>query len=139
MSNLQWHEKFNTKVDVGSAIGITQQHKVLLDYVAQENNTLAFTALSEEQKQAVREDAEERYISYAFLHQSGAQHGNLRVDLRNGFTTGSNRYPKTSQQNLYLMTSTARQLLCPKRLHPKDCHSLKRVVEVADVAKAKVL
>jgi hypothetical protein len=23
MSNLQWYEKFNTKVDVGSAIGIT--------------------------------------------------------------------------------------------------------------------
>jgi hypothetical protein len=68
MSNLQWYEKFNTKVDVGSAIGITQQHKVLLDYVAQESNTLAFTALSAEQKQAVREDAEERYISYTFLH-----------------------------------------------------------------------
>jgi hypothetical protein len=33
MSNPQWYEKFNTKVDVGSAIGITQQHKVLLEYV----------------------------------------------------------------------------------------------------------
>jgi hypothetical protein len=90
MSNPQWYEKFNTKVDVGSAFGITRQHKVLLEYVAQENHTLAFTALSAEQKQAVREDAEERYISYAFLHQSGAQHGNLKVDLRNNFTTGSN-------------------------------------------------
>ena len=52
MSNPQWYEKFNTKVDVGSAIGVTQQHKVLLEYVAQENHTLAFTALSAEQKQA---------------------------------------------------------------------------------------
>ena len=26
MSNPQWYKKFNTKVDVGSAIGITQQH-----------------------------------------------------------------------------------------------------------------
>jgi hypothetical protein len=35
--------------------------------------------------------AEECYISYAFLlHQNGAQHGNLQVDLRNDFTTGSN-------------------------------------------------
>jgi hypothetical protein len=58
--------------------------------VAQENHTLTFAALSAEQKQAVREDAEERYISYAFLRQSRAQHSNLKVDLRNDFTTGSN-------------------------------------------------
>jgi hypothetical protein len=58
--------------------------------VAQENHTLTFTALSAEQKQAVCEDAEERYISNAFLRQSGAQHGNFKVDLRNDFTTGSN-------------------------------------------------
>jgi hypothetical protein len=90
MSNPQWYEKFNTKVDVGSAIGVTRQHKVLLEYVAQENHTLTFAALSAEQKQAVHEDAEEWYISYTFLRQSGAQHGNLKVDLRNDFTTGSN-------------------------------------------------
>jgi hypothetical protein len=35
-------------------------------------------------------NAEERYISYAFLRQSRAQHGNLKVDLRNDFTTSSN-------------------------------------------------
>jgi hypothetical protein len=34
MSNLEWYKKFNTKVDVGSAIGVTQQHKVLLENVA---------------------------------------------------------------------------------------------------------
>jgi hypothetical protein len=44
MSNPQWYEKFNTKVDVGLAIGITQQYKVLLEYVAQENHTLTFAA-----------------------------------------------------------------------------------------------
>jgi hypothetical protein len=53
MSNPQWFEKFKTKVDVGSAISVTQQHKVLLEYVAQENHTLAFTALSVEPKQAI--------------------------------------------------------------------------------------
>jgi hypothetical protein len=45
MSNPQWYENFNTKVDVGSAIGVTQQHKVLFEYVAQENHMLDFTAL----------------------------------------------------------------------------------------------
>jgi hypothetical protein len=41
MSKPQWCKKFNTKVDVGSAIRITQQHKVLLEHVAQEKHTLA--------------------------------------------------------------------------------------------------
>jgi hypothetical protein len=114
MSNPQWYKKFNTKVDVGSAIGITRQHKVLLEYVAQENHTLTFSALSAEQKQAVCEDAEERYISYAFLHQSGAQHGNLKVDLRNDFTTSSNRYPKTHQQMLHLLNKYSKTVVVPK-------------------------
>jgi hypothetical protein len=114
MSNPQWYEKFNTKVDVGSAIGITQQHKVLLEYVAQENHTLTFAALSAKQKQAVHEDAEECYISYAFLHQSGAQHRNLKVDLRNDFTTCSNQYPKTHQQTLHLLDKYSKTVVVPK-------------------------
>jgi hypothetical protein len=133
-SNPQWYEKFNTKVDVGSAIGITQQQKALLEYGAQENHTLAFTALSAEQNQVVREDAEERYISYAFLHQSGAQHGNLKVDLRNDFTTGSNRYPKTHQQTLHLLDKYSKTVVVPKMTSSEGSSSLKRVVEVAEVA-----
>jgi hypothetical protein len=39
MSNLQWYTHFNTKVDVSGAIGVTRQHKVLLEYVAQESYT----------------------------------------------------------------------------------------------------
>ncbi len=107
-------KKFNTKVDVGSAISITQQHKVLLKYVAQENHTLAFTALSDEQKQSVHKNDEECYISYAFLHQSRAQHGNLKVDLRNDFTTGSNQYPKTHQQTLHLLDMYSKTVVVPK-------------------------
>jgi hypothetical protein len=82
--------------------------------VAHENYTLTFTALSAKQKQAVCEDAEERYISYAFLSQSGAQHGNLKVDLRNDFTTNSNRYPKTHQQTLHLLDKYSKMVVVPK-------------------------
>ena len=30
LSNEQWYERFNIKLDAGSAIGVTQQHQVLL-------------------------------------------------------------------------------------------------------------
>jgi hypothetical protein len=42
LSNPKWYEIFNTKVDVSEAIGVTRQHKVILDYVAQESYTKSF-------------------------------------------------------------------------------------------------
>jgi hypothetical protein len=103
LSNPQWYECFNAKVDVRGDIGVTQQHKVLLEYVAQESFTRAFTDLGSVEQQFVWDDAEERYISYAFLRQSVTQHGNLKVDLQNDFTTGENHYPKNRQQTLHLL------------------------------------
>jgi hypothetical protein len=97
MTNPQWY------VDVGGAIGVTRQHKVLLEYVAQEVHQKAFSSLTSDEQQAVRTDAEERYIAFAFLKQSGAHHANLKVDLQNDYTTGDNRYPKNRQQTLHLL------------------------------------
>jgi hypothetical protein len=82
-------------VDASEAIGLTRQHKVLLDYVAQESYTKSFEGLGD--------NAEERYLLYAFLRQSGIQHVNLKVDLQNDFTTGDNHYPKNHQQTLHLL------------------------------------
>jgi hypothetical protein len=65
--NPQWYERFNTKVDVSEAIGVTRQHKVLLDYVAQESYTKSFEGLGVTEQKLVRDDAEERYVSYGFL------------------------------------------------------------------------
>jgi hypothetical protein len=90
-------------VDVGDDVGVTRQHKVLLEYVSQETHTSAFTDLCIVEQRVVRDVAEEQYISYAFLRQSGNQHGNLKVDLQNVFTTGDNCYPKNCQQTLHLL------------------------------------
>ena len=90
LSNPQWYERFNTRVDVATAISVTRQHKVLLEYVAQQVHSQAYDTLGDADKQTVREDTEERYISYVFLKQSGTQHSNLKVDLKNDFTTGDN-------------------------------------------------
>jgi hypothetical protein len=102
-SNPQWYERFNTKVDVGNDIGVTLQHKVLLECVVQETHTSAFADLGVVEQRVVRDNSEERYVSYTFLRQSGNQHGNLKVDLQNDFTTGDNRYPKNRHQTLYLL------------------------------------
>jgi hypothetical protein len=111
--NPQWYERFNTKVDVSEGISVTRQHKVLLDYVAQESYTKSFEGLGVAEQSLVRDDAEERYVLYAFLRQSGIQHGNLNVDLKNDFTTGYNRYPKNRQQTLHLLEKYSK-IVIPK-------------------------
>ena len=101
--NQKWYEKFNTKVNVGEAISVTQQHKVILEYLAQELYNQTFSALMEAEQLVIREDAKERYLSYDLLRQSGTQHGNLKVYLQNDFITGDNRYPKNHQQTLHIL------------------------------------
>jgi hypothetical protein len=81
LSNPQWYERFNTKIDISRTTGATRQHKVLLEYVAQESYTRASAEPGAAEHQLVRDDAEERYVSYAFLCQSGTQYGKLKVDL----------------------------------------------------------
>jgi hypothetical protein len=53
-------------------------------------------------------------MKWFFLHQSRVQHGNLKVDLRNDFTTGSNQYPKTCQQTLHLLNKYSKMVVVPK-------------------------
>jgi hypothetical protein len=108
MSNpQQWYERFDGKADIGVAIGVTRQHKALIERVAQEQTTgtvvVTFDGLTVAEQDLVRKDAEEQHILCACLRQSGPQHGKLKVDLQNDFTTGNNCCPKTRQQTLHLL------------------------------------
>jgi hypothetical protein len=99
----QWYKRFNTQIDVGSAIGVTHQHTVLLGHVAAELGTASFKELTGQQHTEVRGKAEEQYLSSVFLQQSGKQHNKLKVDLKNDFTTGDNQYPKNRQSTFHLL------------------------------------
>jgi hypothetical protein len=113
LSNPNLHERFNTKVDVGEAIGVTRQHKVLLEYVAQELHTQDFADLGDVEHHVVRDDTKERYVSYNLLQQSGTQNGNLKVNLQNDFTTRYNCYPKNCQHTLHLLDKYSKTVVDP--------------------------
>ena len=49
-------------------------------------------------------DSEEQYLSYVLLQQSVRQHIKLKNDINNDYTTGDDRYPKTWQNTLHLLT-----------------------------------
>ena len=59
LSNEQWYERFNTKIDVVSAINLTRKHQVILSHVAEEYNK-EFEDMTPEEKKETREDAGER-------------------------------------------------------------------------------
>ena len=71
MTNPQWYERFNKKVDVSESIGVTWKHKSLLEYVAQESHLLDFDSCTEDQQAAEWIDSEESYIYYLLSRQSG--------------------------------------------------------------------
>ena len=98
-------------MDAGEAIGVTRQHKLILEYVAQKLYIQTFSALTEAEQTVTLQYAEERYLSYAFLRQSGTQHVNIKVDLQNDFTTEYNRYPKNRQQTLHLLDNYIKTVL----------------------------
>ena len=62
-------------------------------------------------QKAIRAEAEERYLSYVFLQQSGKQHNKLRVDLQNDYTTNDDRYPKNRQETLHLLDKYSKSIV----------------------------
>jgi hypothetical protein len=90
---------------------------VLLDQVASEKDntgTTLFQDLNAADQADVRNKAEERYLAYVFLRQSGKQHNKLKTDLKNDFTTGDDRYPKNRQAVLHLLDKYSKTTLPPQ-------------------------
>jgi hypothetical protein len=72
LTNEQWYERFNTKIGVGSVIGVTRQHQILLEHVTAESGTTnKFKDLSDADQEDVRAKAEEWYLSYVFYGKVG--------------------------------------------------------------------
>ena len=67
-------------------------------------NTAIILETSHKKKKIARVDAEERYLSYVLLQQSGRQHVKLKSDIQNDYTAGDDRYPKTRQDTLHILT-----------------------------------
>ena len=103
MPNEEWYDKFNTRCDVAKAIGVTRNHKVLLNHTAKEKYKKDYVTLTPDEAKDTIEMSEKEYLSHIFLRQSGKQHNKLRQDLRNEYTTGNDWNPKNRQEVLHLL------------------------------------
>ena len=93
MTNVQWYERFNTRVDVAKSVGVTfEGYETLWDYCAGIMKTGAtFSTLTSNEKTECKRMAEDRYLAYIFVQNSGNQHETLCRELQNDFTNGSDR------------------------------------------------
>ena len=108
LTNDKWYHWVNTKVDVGIAVGVTHQYPKLLDLEAKKLHNKEFALLDPITEQlGIREIAEERYLAYVFLQQSGSQHDQLQTDLLNDFSKGQNHYPQNRQEVLHRLNTYA--------------------------------
>ena len=104
LSNQAWYEQFNTKADVATSIGATHVHRILCQHTAPAlYSGMEFKDLKPEEQEDVCLEAEERYLAYVLLRRAGPQHHKLRMDLKNAYTTGNDKYPKTRQSMLHLL------------------------------------
>ena len=89
---------------MASSIGASRVHRLLQQHTATALYAGAdFDDLTTDEQGDASAEAEERYLAYVLLRQAGPQHHKLRMDLKNGYTTGDDKYPKTRQSMLHLL------------------------------------
>ncbi len=103
LSNTQWYERFNTCQDIAHSVGVELGHKVLWEYCAQSKHSMSYDVLGSTNQAAMRQAAEDQYLAYILLLNSGGQHDHLRKELQNNFTKGSNKYPENCSQTLLFL------------------------------------
>ena len=101
MTNDQWYERFNTKVDVGTSIGVTRQNSVLLEWTAHSTHSASYQDITDYQKIEIQKDAQEMHLTYIILKQSVKTSEKLRTNLSDNYTTGENKYPTSRQATLH--------------------------------------
>jgi hypothetical protein len=103
LSNTEWYEKFNTKVEVAELVGCVFGQDKILNYYAELEFKDPYQGLSTTEQAVVKIQARERFMTYGLLKTSSNSHDKIKSDLSDDFTKGSNTYPTTPQQTLLLL------------------------------------
>ena len=103
MTNIEYYERFNTKIDVAESVGVSFDYERIWEYCAQEAHKKPYSSLTPDQQALARSEAKERVLSYALIVSSGNQHKKIKEDLSNDFTKGEDYYPRDRSQALMMM------------------------------------
>ena len=94
----QWVERMWTRWEIAKSVGVERFCTVWADYCAEKKYSVKYENLTKDQKTAIEEEAEARYIAYLIVLNSGSQHEHLQMSLQEDFAKGIDNYPKTIQE-----------------------------------------
>jgi hypothetical protein len=103
LTNNEWYDCFNTKVEVAESVDVSFDFKKIWEYCALEAHKAAYTLLKSDKQEAVRVSARERFLLYALIKTSNSKHDKIKDDLLDDYTKGSDNYPQTRSQALMLI------------------------------------
>jgi hypothetical protein len=103
LSNNEWYDWFNTKVEVAKSVGVSFDFEKIWEYCVLEAHKAAYTSLQPDKQEAVRVSARERFLLYALIKTSNSNHDKIKDDLLNDYTKGSDNYPQMRLQALMVM------------------------------------
>jgi Reverse transcriptase (RNA-dependent DNA polymerase) len=103
LTNAQYYEKFNTRVDVAKTVGVTRIHQGALRHTAMQLYSKTIDQLTPDELEKVYEQAEERYYAYVMLQNSSSDHNKLKNGLVDDYAKGQDHFPKNRQAVLHLL------------------------------------
>ena len=98
LTDHQWVERMRTRWEIAKSVGVERFCTVWVDYCARKKHSTDYDTLTPDQQSLIRDEAEERYIAYLIVLNSGSQHEHLRMSLQEDFAKKIDNYPKTIQE-----------------------------------------
>ena len=106
MSNSQWYEKFNTRVDVAESVGVKfDQFDSLWDYCCTAKGWGKYGTLTTKEQEEIRSDSKERLLAYLIIKNSSgtSTHDAVRNNLLEAFIAKRDEYPTTRADAIELI------------------------------------
>jgi len=100
LTDHQWVEtRMQTRWEIAKSVGVERFCTVWADYCARKKYSNDYNNLAPDQQSLIRDEAEERYIAYLIILNSGSQHEHLRMLLQEDFAKKKvDNYPKMIQE-----------------------------------------
>jgi hypothetical protein len=106
MSNAQWYEKFNTRVDVAESVGVEfDVFKSMWDYCIENRGWNEYDTLTTDEQKQIRAESKERLFAYLLIKNSSSTstHDTVRNNLQEAFIAKRDEYPTTRSDAIGLL------------------------------------
>ncbi|MGL6130279.1 MAG: hypothetical protein ACRCZ9_01525, partial [Fusobacteriaceae bacterium] len=106
MSNAEWYEKFNTRVDVAESVGVKfDSFEYLWQYCIERKGLDNYNKLNPDQQSIIRLESKERLLGYLLIKNSSPTtlHDTIRNNLLDSFIARRDEYPENRYEAITIL------------------------------------